>query len=122
METKSIHLAEEYYNLLGEKNVEAIEKYFHPEVEFYGPFAALKGKEAVFNATCNYMNTIESLKIRATFGAGSEVALIYDVDIPGIKNDFPAAVYLKFQDEMIVRYEVFYDGSRFLEKKDEIFS
>jgi len=122
MKTNNVTLAEEYYKLVGEKNVEGIKKYLHPDVELYGPLAILKGKEAVVKATINYMNMIESLTIRAKFGAGDQAMIVYDVDIPGIANDFPAAVLLSFRDGLIVRSELFYDGSRFVQKREEIFS
>ncbi len=48
--------------------------------------------------------------------------IVYDVDIPGIMEAFPGASLLKFQDGQIVRIELFYDGSHFVEKKEEIFS
>lgn len=122
METKNVALAEQYYKLVGEKNREGIKKFLDPQVEFYGPLATLKGKEATFQATSNYMNMIESLTIRAKFGAADQAMIVYDVDIPGIAKDFPAAVLLSFRDELIVRIELFCDGSRIIEKRKEIFS
>lgn len=121
METNQKAKAEEYYKLVSEKNVEGIKKYLHPQVELYGPMAALKGKEAVIEATSNFMKTFQSLTICAKFGAGDQAMIVYDVDMPGIANNFPGASLLSFRDGMIVKIELFYDASRFLEKKDEIF-
>lgn len=114
--------AEEYYKLIGDKNAEAIKKYLHSDVEFYGPLATLKGKEAVIQATSNFMNMFKSLTIRAKFGAADQAMIVYDVDIPGIAKDFPSASLLRFHEGLIVRIQLFYDGSRFLEKREEIFS
>ncbi|MEX2304844.1 MAG: nuclear transport factor 2 family protein [Waddliaceae bacterium] len=122
METKNTGLAEEYYKLVGEKNAEEVKKFLHPSVEFFGPLAKLKGREAVLEATCNFMNMFKSLKIRAKFGAGEQAMIVYDVDIPGIMEAFPGASLLTFRDGQVVRIELFYDGSRFVEKKEEIFS
>ncbi len=113
METNNVAQAEEYYKLVGEKNAEGIKKYLHPDVEFYSPLATLKGKEAVVQATSNYMNLIGSLTIRAKFGAGDQAMIVYDVDIPGIAKGFPAALLLSFHDGLIIRSELFFDGSRF---------
>lgn len=114
--------AEEYYTFVGTKNIEGVKRYLHPNVELYGPLATLKGKEAVVQATSNYMNMITSLSIQAKFGAGDQAMIVYNVDIPGITNDFPGATLLNFRDGLIVRVQLFYDGSRFLKKKEEIFS
>jgi hypothetical protein len=121
MEKENVIRAEEYYTLVAEKNVEAIKKYLDPNVEFKGPLAALNGREAVLKATSNFMNTFKSLKIRAKFGSGDQAMVVYDLDIPGIAKDFPGASLLSFRGGMIVKIELFYDGSRFLEKSKEIF-
>ena len=122
METNYMALGEKYYKLVGEKNAEGIKKYLHPDVEFYGPMATLKGKDAVIVATSNFMNAIESLTIRAKFGAEDQAMIVYDVDMPGIAKDFPGASLLSFRDGLIVRIELFYDSRRVVEKKEEIFS
>lgn len=113
--------AEEYYKLVGEKNVKGIEKYLDPNVEFFGPLATLKGSEAVVRATSHFMNIFESLTIRAKFGAGDQAVIVYDLDIPGIGKDFAGASLLTFRNGLIIRIELFYDGSRFVKKKEEIF-
>ncbi len=122
MKTNHVERAEEYYTLVGEKNVEGIKKYLHTDVEFFGPMATLRGKEAVLEATTNYMKIFNSLTIRAKFGAKEQAMIVYDVDIPGIRKDFPGAVLLTFCDELIVKIELFYDSAAFQEKKEEIFS
>lgn len=115
-------LAQEYYTLVGKKNTEGISEYLHPEVELYSPLAALKGKEAVLQATSNFMKSFTSLTIRAQLSAGEQAMIVYDTDIPGIASNFPGASLLNFREGQIVRIQLFYDGSRFLEKKEEIFS
>ncbi len=122
MHTNNVALAEEYYTLVGKKNAEGIKKYLHPDVELYGPLATAKGKEAVFEATSNFMNMIESLTIRAKFNAVDQAMIVYNVDIPGIVKDFPGASLLSFRDGLIVKIELFYDGGRVVEKKEEVFS
>jgi len=48
--------------------------------------------------------------------------IVYDVGIPGVAKEFPGASLLNFREGLIVRIQLFYDGSRFMEKRDEIFS
>lgn len=122
MESRSAATAETYYTLVAKKNGEEVKKHLHPDVEFYGPLAHLKGKEAVFEATNNFMKMFKSLTIRAKFGAGDQAMVVYDVDIPGIVKNFPGASLLNFRDGLIARIELFYDGGRVVEKKDEVFS
>jgi hypothetical protein len=122
MEPNHVRQAEEYYKLVGEKNAEGIKKYLHPDVEFYSPLASLKGKEGVVEATSHFMNSLKSLKIRAKFGAEDQAMIVYDSDIEGIVAGFPGASLLTFRDGLIVRIELFHDGSLFTEKKKEIFS
>jgi hypothetical protein len=122
METNYAMRGEEYYQQVAQKNPESIKKYLHPEVEFYGPLATLKGKEAVLEATRNFMNAFTSLTIRTKFCAGDQAMIVYNSDIPGIAKDFPGASLLTFREGLIVKIELFYDGSRFTEKKKEIFS
>lgn len=114
--------AEKYYTLVGEKNIEGVKQYLHPDIEFSGPLATLKGQEAVIQATSNFMKSFESLKIRAKFGSDNQAMVVYNTDIPGVAKDFPGASLLTFRDDQIIKIELFYDGSQFLKKKDEIFS
>lgn len=122
MDTSYMAQAEEYYMLISQKSAEGMKKYLHPDVELYGPLASLKGKEAVIEATGNFMNAFKSLTIRAKFGAGDQAMLVYDVDLPGVAKAFPGASLMTFRNGFIVRIELFYDGGRVVEKREEIFS
>lgn len=123
MVTNHVTQAEEYYKLVGNKNVEGIKKCLHSDVELHSPLAVVKGKEAVVNATSNFMNSFKSLMIRNKFGVDDQQAIvIYDVDIPGIAKDFAGVSLLNFREGLIVRIQLFYDGKRIVEKREEIFS
>lgn len=117
METSHVTLAEEYYKLVGEKNIEKIQNYLHPDVEFYSPVSTLKGKKAVIESTRNFMNVIQSLTIRAKFDGKDQAMIVYDVNIPRIAKEFPGASLLNFRDGLIIRIQLFFDGSPFVEKK-----
>lgn len=117
MQTNNTALAQAYYTLVGQKNVEGIKKYLHADVEFSGPLSTAKGKEAVVKATSGFMNAFKSLAIRAKFGSGDQAVIIYDTDIPGISNNFPGASLLTFKEGLIVKIELFFDASLFREKK-----
>jgi hypothetical protein len=114
--------AAEYYKLVGEKNAEGFKKFLHPDVEFYGPLATLKGKEAVIEATSKFMSMFKSFTILAKFGAENQAMIVYELDIPGIVKEFPSASLLNFSDGQIVRIQLFYDARPFVAKSEEIFS
>lgn len=113
MATNNMVKAEEYYKLIGAKNEEGIKKYLDSDVEFYSPLATLKGKEAVAETTAKFMNAFKSLKIRAKFGSEDQAMIVYDVDIPGVADNFPGASLLTFRNDLIVRIELFHDASHF---------
>ncbi len=122
METSNLALAVDYYTQVGNKNPQGFSKYLHHDVEFFGPLANLKGKKEVVEATTNFTHAFHSLTIKAKFCTGDQAMVVYDVDLPGVSKAFPGAALLNFRDGLIVRIQLFYDGSRVMEKKEEIFS
>lgn len=122
MSTNYATRAEEYYRLMGAKNIEGLKDFLAQNVEFYGPLAKLKGKEAVTQAVTHFANSFNSLTIKARFGEGEQAMVVYDVDIPGISKEFPGAALLTFQEGLIVRIQLFYDGTPFAELAKKIFA
>lgn len=122
MKTSHVEKAVNYYRLMGEKNLEALGEYLHPNVTFSGPLAFLEGKEAVLRATDHFTRAFDALRVRAQFENGDQAMVVYDVDIPEVREGFPGTSLLTFCDGLIVGIELFYDGSLFLDKKEEIFS
>ncbi len=114
--------AEEYYTLIGEKKVAEIAHYLDPDVELYSPLATVKGKEAVYETVSNFIHAIESLTIRAKFGNKNQAIIVYEVDMPGVSKNFPGASLLTFKDNLIARFDLFYDGELASKKKEDIFS
>lgn len=121
METSTAVRAEKYYKLIGEKKAEEIREYLDPDVEFCAPLGTVKGREGVIKATFNFMNSFESLTVKAKFGSEDQAMIVYEVNIPGISKDFPGASWLTFRNGKIVRIQLFYDGSRVSQKREEIF-
>jgi len=105
--------AHAYYTRVGQKDVEGIKQYLHPDVEFSSPLSSCQGKDAVVKATTGFMNTFKSLSIRAQFGAEDQAVIVYDVDIPGVSKDFPGVSLMTFRDGLIARIELFFDASNF---------
>ncbi|CUI18042.1 hypothetical protein PNK_2448 [Candidatus Protochlamydia naegleriophila] len=104
---------EAYYTALAGKNVSALEKYLHPNVQFLGPFGRATGKEAVLGATTHFANLFKSLKIRTTFSSEDQAMIVYDVDFPEPVGLIRTAALMTFPGEIITKIEVFFDARPF---------
>ena len=113
MPEKNIATAVAYYQAMNKKDLSALEKYLHPEVRLTGPLAEITGKDAVLNSVKHLMALFNKLTIRAQFGAGDRVMLAYDIDFPAPIGVSRAAVLLTFQNDLIIRYELFFDARSF---------
>lgn len=108
-DTKAIGVA--YYTALGEKNIETVKKYLHPDIQFIDPQEKIVGKEAVLQAAKGFTSIFKSLTIRTKFGSEDQAMIVYEVEIPGLAKKLQAASLLSFQDELISKIELFYDSS-----------
>ena len=122
MSEKNLTSAVAYYQAMSRKDLSVMEKLLHPEVRLIGPMAELTGKDAVLNSVKHFLAVFNKLTIRAHCGNGDQVMLAYDLDCPAPIGLFRGAVLLTFQDDLIIRYELFYDARPFEKKKDEIFT
>lgn len=111
-----------YYKAVGEKNIEKIEKYLHPDVQLIGPLAKLSGKEAVLDATENFTSLFNTLTIRVCLGSEEQVMVVYELDCPPPLGVFSSAVLMTFEKDLISKIELFYDARPFEKMKEEIFS
>ena len=122
MNINNVAIAEAYYKAMGEKDLESIGKYLHPDVQFIGPLAKKSGKEDVLEAAKNFCVLFKTVTIRAKLGEGNVVMLVNDLEFPDPVGMFPTAVLMRFQEGLIERIELFYDPRPLLEHKDKIFS
>lgn len=107
-DTKAIGVA--YYKALGEKNIELVKEYLHPDIQFSDPQEKVIGREAVLKAAQGFTGIFKSLTIRAQFGSENQAMIVYDVEIPGLSKKLKAASLLTFQEELISKIELFYDS------------
>ena len=113
MEQENASRATAYYTLVGKKDKEGIKKYLHTDVSLVSPLSTVKGKQAVLDAVSGFMNGIKSLKIRSTFGSKTQAMVVYDTDIIGCAHNVPAASLITFQDDLMIRFELFFDTQPF---------
>lgn len=99
-----------YYTALGEKNIEMVKKYLHPDIQFIDPQEKVIGREAVLKAAKGFTGIFKTLTIRAKFGSEDQAMIVYDVEIPGLSKKLQAASLLSFQEGLISKIELFYDS------------
>ncbi|MGD0665836.1 MAG: nuclear transport factor 2 family protein [Rhabdochlamydiaceae bacterium] len=106
-DTKTLGVA--YYTALGEKNLEEVKKYLHPDIQFTDPQERVIGREAVLNAAKGFSGVFKALTIRAKFGSENQAMIVYEVEIPGLAKNLHAASLLSFREGLISNIELFYD-------------
>lgn len=107
-DTKALGVA--YYTALGEKNIEAVKKYLHPDIHFTDPSEKVIGRDAVLKAAKGFTGIFKSLTIRAKFGSENQAMIVFDVEIPDFPKKLQAASLLSFQEGLISKIELFYDS------------
>jgi len=115
-DTKAIGVA--YYTALGEKNIEAVKEYLHPDIQFTDPQEKVIGREAVLKAAKGFIGVFKMLTIRAKFGSEDQAMIVYDVEIPGLAKNLHAASLLSFQEGLISKIELFYDSRGLIGKPE----
>ena len=115
MDQNSASHAEAYYTAVGEKNIAALEKHLHPDVEFVGPLAKMTGRDKVLEATRKFAALFRTLKIRSKFGAGNQAVVIYDLEFPEPIGSVSSASLMTFDNDTVVKIELFYDASPFVQ-------
>ena len=109
----NLAIVENYYKLFAKKNIEAMAKYLHPDVQFTAPLAKIVGKDLFLKAARKLASLFNTLTIRAKFSTGDQVMLAYDFDFPGPIGKIPTAALLTMQDGLITKIELFYDARPF---------
>ena len=118
----NLTIAETYYHQMLKKNFAAMEECLHPDVSFIGPLAKMSGKNAVVEAAKNLSSILDDIKIRAKFSSGNQIMLAYDFMFPESIGKLRAAVLMEFENQLISKIELFYDGRPFEQKKKDIFT
>ncbi|MBX9786410.1 MAG: nuclear transport factor 2 family protein [Alphaproteobacteria bacterium] len=120
MNQNNVAIANTFYTKFGEKNIETMEKYLHPDVQLITPLSTLQGKEAYLEAVKSFMAFFKALSIRAIFGEGDQTVVVYDLDCPGGIGKTSAVALMTFQKGLIIRNELFHDTSPYAKIMDEL--
>ncbi len=113
MSGKNIHVAKNYYLAVNAKDLASVANCLHPNIHFISPFINIVGKESVLNAVKGFMTVFKTLTIQTTCSSDDKVMLVYDLDCPSPIGFLRTAVLMHFQDNLIVRLELFFDPRPF---------
>ena len=122
MDKSNILIGETYYKAMGRKDIAAMEKYLHPDVQFIGPMAEMKGRDSLLEAATAFFSFFSDLSIRASFSSGNRVMLAYDIQCAEPIGLYRAAALLTIEDGLITVLELYYDSHPFQMYKEEISS
>ena len=122
MNQNNMAIAKIFYTAMGEKKIDEMEKYLHPNIQFSTPLAKMTGKEAYLEAAKGFATFFKTLIVRATFAEGDQAMVVYDSDFPAPIGNIPGASLMTFQEGLIIKIELFYDARPFEMIKNKIFS
>lgn len=118
MSEKNVDVAVAYYKAMGDKNLTAMEKLLHPDVQFLGPLAEITGKNPYLESMKKFFfPSFIKLTIRAQFGARDQAMLVFDLECPAPVGSLRTAVLITFKDGLINRLEAFFDPRPILGSK-----
>jgi ketosteroid isomerase-like protein len=103
----------EYYKAMGQRDFGKLEGLLSSDVQFIGPLAKLKGKEAVIEATKRFSSLFKTLSVRAKFGSNNQAMVVYDLDCPEPIGIFSSSALMTFENGLITKIELFYDARPF---------
>jgi ketosteroid isomerase-like protein len=109
----NIAFAKSYYNAFNNKDIEAIARHLHPDVHFVAPMGESTGIDDLLGAATRLIGVLKSITIRASFGAGDQVMLAYDLNYGEPIGICRVAVLMNFKEGLIARIELFYDARPF---------
>ena len=109
----NIEIAQTYYKAANEKNITNMGLCLHPNAQLISPLATINGKEAVLASATGFVNFLNSLTIRASFGSDDQVMLALHLEFPEPIGHLPSAALITFKDGLIIRNELFFDTRNF---------
>lgn len=114
MSKNNMAIAQTYYTAIAGKDITGVEKCLHPDVTFSAPIAKMNGKIAVLEGTKNFMTMFTSYTVRAVCESNDQVMLAYDILCPSPIGLVPTAALLTFQEQLVIKIELFYDARPFI--------
>ena len=113
MREEAARIAEAYLQAWQRKDEAGIATFVHPQVEFVGPIAQTKGRDAFLAGAQRMFPLLKEIKIHTMFFSGDQVLFTYDficVEPVGICR---TAELITIKDGQIGRVELFFDPRPF---------
>lgn len=113
MNKNNMEIAKSYYTAIGQKNIQEVERYLHPHVHVISPLIEKNGKKAALEALKGFIAAFNTLTIRTAFSSHDQAMLAVNVEYPAPIGNLRTASLISFQDGLIVKVELFFDGRPF---------
>jgi ketosteroid isomerase-like protein len=111
MAERNVELAEAYYRAFEAKDAEALGRRLHPEARVITPLGESVGREQVVEAAKRLFPALRRIDIRARFGDGDQVVLVFDM--VGDPWTARTAALMTFKNGLLARSELFLDPRPF---------
>jgi ketosteroid isomerase-like protein len=109
MSNTTLSIVTAYYAAMSQKNLDGMERYLHPDVQFIAPLAETNGKESSVEALKKVISLFKTFTVRNTFASEQQAMLVYDVVFSEPVGKTSSAVLVTVEDELIIKIEFFYD-------------
>lgn len=110
--TSPLTIAESYIDAWSRKDINAIAKLVHPQINLKSPMTELTGKDRFLEAVKKTLEPLERVNVRAKFVSGAQAVLIYDFhmkEVGLVRN----ANLMQMEDNLVRSVELFFDASPF---------
>lgn len=118
---ENLKVAISYYEAMQAKDFETLASYLSDNIYFISPLAEIRGKEELLMAIKNFGKMLINIQIRSKFSDYNQVMLAYDMTLPKPIDKFRAATLMDFENNKIIRLELFYDARLLEAKKKDVF-
>lgn len=109
----NVAIAETYYRQMLQRNFDAMADCLHPDVNLIGPLAEIYGKNSVVDSAKNLRKILNHIEIHSKFSSENQVMFAYDFIFDKPIGKLRAAVLMDFEDQLISKIELFFDGKPF---------
>ena len=113
MKQDTAKTTEAYLKAWQKKDTAEIARYVHPQVEFVGPMAQTKGKEAFLGGAQRVLPLMKELKIDTRFFSGDQALFTYDFNCVEPIGVCRTAELITVTDGLVARVELFFDARPF---------
>jgi ketosteroid isomerase-like protein len=105
-----------YYHAMDRKDLAAMSRLLHPDVQVVSPLDNLTGREPVLQAAERFLPAVKNIEVRAHFGSADQAMLAYDMVFNEPLGVCRTAAFLTIKHGLIVRNELFFDARPFERK------